>query len=79
MIISIIGKRKVNFTPEDRNQPIEGTSVYYAYEDEVVEGLATGKLFVPINRNDPFEIGKTYNFVRSNGRIDWSSISIVER
>lgn len=78
MKISITGFRKVDFKPENRDDNITGTSIYYCYEDDYVQGIATGKLFLPASRSNPFEIGKTYNASINRGRIDWDSVSICE-
>lgn len=75
MKISITGFRKVAFKPDNSNDEIRGTSVYYCYEDDRVEGIATGKLFLPENRNNPFKITKTYEFQYNRyGKIDWSTV-----
>lgn len=80
MMISITGFRKVAFTPENATNEIRGTTVYYCFEDDHIQGLGTGKLFVPENRQNPFQISKTYTYgYNQYGKVDWSSVKECER
>lgn len=42
----VIGVRAVSFTPRNESQPIEGTNLYCAYEDNRITGHGCEKFFV---------------------------------
>lgn len=48
-VYKVVGMRTVNFKGTDGNQ-INGTNLFCTYEDCNVEGLATEKFFIPMQK-----------------------------
>jgi hypothetical protein len=52
MTVQVVGKRKVDFTPDNGN-PIKGARIYYAFEETGVEGGATADVFLSETASAP--------------------------
>lgn len=46
-VVTIVGRKYVDFTDEKKGNQIQGWSLYYTMEDQYTEGVAAGKMFIP--------------------------------
>ena len=78
MEIKVIGFKDVNFNGQDGNH-VEGTTVFYLYNDRYVTGNAADKLFIRKDRPNPFELNKRYVVSYNRyGKFDLDELKKVE-
>lgn len=46
MLIEIVGIKDVSFSNKETGERVEGQSVYFEYEDDRTQGVATDKVFL---------------------------------